>query len=220
MLCIKKYDLNHYINGDNMEIFAIIIKTLMLYLIIFVIFRILDKRRVTQLRVGDLGVILLIFNIMLWGYNNNFILSLILILLILFLEGIVYKHLNKSDSYNKVIVNRGKVNFEVMLRENYNIEELYKEIKKNNIDSIFKIDYAILDKEGKLNLFINEEDYPLPLILEGKIIENTLLQIEKDEKWLNKALKEQGYLLKDIFYGFYVEGEVFFIKKHNTTKYA
>ena len=63
----------------------------------------------------------------------------------------------------------------------------------------------------------DDEDrtYPLPLILDGKIQEDVLVQIRKDEAWLNKKLEEEDYQLEDIFYGFYQKNKLFLIKREN-----
>lgn len=196
-----------------MKIFIVLSKTILFYLVIFVLYRLIDKRKLFQLKLGDLAFLLFVFSIMMTGYDGNIILSLILVLLLVFLEFIVNKYvfINKSNKYS-VIVDRGKINFGVMLRENYNLDMFISELRKRKIKSIIDIDYAILDGSCNLIVFTKENSsYPLPLIINGKIASDVLVQIGKDEEWLKKIIRDEGYLLNEVFYGFYKDEEVFLI---------
>ena len=85
--------------------------------------------------------------------------------------------------------------------------------------SFEEVDYAILETSGKLSIFKREDDkshtYPLPVIIDGKIQEDVLIQIGKDKKWIEESLKKEEYLLEDIFYGFYRNKRLFLIRNEN-----
>ena len=59
MFCIKKYSRNHYKIGDNMYI-ILIIKTIILYFVITLAYRIMGKKEVGELSIIDLMVTFLI----------------------------------------------------------------------------------------------------------------------------------------------------------------
>lgn len=199
--------------GDNMN-FLIIFKTLILYLVIFLVYRIMDKRKIIQLKVSDLAVLVFSLSIIIMGYNGSLLLSLCLFFLLVFLQFIVNRYLvMKKNNRYFVIVDRGRVNFGVMLRENYSLDMFINELHRRKIKSIVDVDYAILDSNYNLIIFTKEYSYPLPLILNGRIINDVLIQINKDEEWLRKVIMDEGYLLDDVFYGFYKDNEVFLIKK-------
>ena len=61
-------------------------------------------------------------------------------------------------------------------------------------------------KENKIG------DYPLPVILDGKIQEDVLLQIKKSKSWLEEALKEEQVEGQNVFYAFYRNQRLFLIK--------
>ena len=121
------------------------------------------------------------------------------------------------DGDPSVIINRGKINFKEMLNQRYNLDDLLVQLRSKGIKSIEEVDYAILETSGKLSVFKKDEDttrtYPLPVIIDGVLQEDVLIQINKDKKWLKKTLKEQNYILEDIFYGFYKNKKLFLIKK-------
>ena len=109
-----------------------------------------------------------------------------------------------------------------MVKQRYNIDDLLTQLREQHIKSIEEVDYAILETSGKLSVFKKKDnrfgDYPLPLILDGKIQEDTLKQIQKTEKWLQKTLTEEKVNIEDIFYAFYQEKNVFIIKKEDLEK--
>ena len=55
----------------------------------------------------------------------------------------------------------------------------------------------------------------MPLILDGKIQYNTLVDINKTKNWLYKMLKSEKTELDEVFYAFYKNNKCFIIKKNN-----
>ena len=56
-------------------------------------------------------------------------------------------------------------------------------------------------------------EYPLPLIMDGNVEEETLLQIRKSRGWLDKQLTEKNIRLENVFYAFFRNNELFIIEK-------
>lgn len=207
-----------------MKIFLILFRTVIFYFFITVLYRIMGKREIGELKVADLVVSLLLSNLAANGienYDENILMALVPVILLVLLQIITAKLSLRFSGVRKmidgdvsVIINRGKVNFKEMLRQRYNLDDLLMELRSQGIKSIEGVDYAILEVSGRLSVFEKdgEETYPLPLILNGKVDEDVLIQIGKDEEWLEKVLKEENYNLKDVFYGFYKDEQVFFIK--------
>ena len=123
------------------------------------------------------------------------------------------------DGNPSVIINRGKINFGEMLKQRYNLDDLLTQLRAKSIKSIEEVDYAILETSGKLSIFKKDDDknrtYPLPVIIDGKVQEDVLIQINKSIGWLEENLKREGYLLEDIFYGFYRNKRLFLIRNEN-----
>lgn len=184
----------------------------------------MGKREVGELKVVDLVVSMFIADIVAMGienYEDSIFISLLPVLLLVLMQVIVSKFSLKYERVRKivdgdpsVIINRGKVNFKEMLKQRYNLDDLLMELRGKGIKSIEEVDYAVLEVSGRLSVFEKEKDreYPLPIILDGKIDEDVLLQIGKDKEWLISVVEKEGYSLKDIFYGFYRNEEVFLIK--------
>ena len=160
------------------------------------------------------------------NYDDSMFLSIIPIGVLVALQIITSRISLKSekvrsviDGNPSVIINRGKINFEEMLKQRYNLDDLLTQLRAKSIKSIEEVDYAILETSGKLSIFKREDDksrtYPLPVIIDGKVQEDVLIQINKSKSWLEENLKREGYLLEDIFYGFYRNKRLFLIGNEN-----
>lgn len=207
----------------------VIFRCLLFYMIIAVAYRFMGKREVGELSVMDFIVSIFIAElaaISIENYKDNVFLSILPIIALVIVQFLIAKiSLENEDIRNaidgepSVIINRGKINFEEMLKQRYNLDDLLTQLRAQSIKSIEEVDYAILETSGKLSVFKREDDedrvYPLPVVLDGKIQEDVLLQINKSKEWLNKKLKEENYELDEIFYGFYQKNRLFLIKREN-----
>lgn len=215
--------------GDMMKYLLVFGKSLFFYLLITVVYRIMGKREIGELSIMDFIVSIFIAElaaISIENYNDNMFLSIIPIAVLVVLQIFSAKLSLKSENVRSlidgnpsVIINRGKVNFEEMLKQRYNLDDLLTQLRAKSIKSIEEVDYAILETSGKLSIFKREDDknhtYPLPVIIDGKIQEDVLIQIGKDKKWIEECLKKEEYLLEDIFYGFYRNKRLFLIRNEN-----
>ena len=215
-----------------MDYLIVLERTILFYIIITVLYRFMGKREVGQLGIVDLIVSILIAELAAISIDNrteSIFLSIIpIVVLVLIQMGMAYYSLKNQkvrdafDGTPSVMINRGKINFKEMVKQRYNIDDLLTQLREQHIKSIEEVDYAILETSGKLSVFKKKHtrfgDYPLPLILDGKIQEDTLKQIQKTEKWLQKTLTEEKVNIEEIFYAFYQEKNIFIIKKEDLEK--
>ena len=195
-----------------MDYLVVLERTILFYIIITVLYRFMGKREVGQLGIVDLIVSILIAELAAISIDNrteSIFLSIIpIVALVLIQMGMAYYSLKNQkvrdafDGTPSVMINRGKINFKEMVKQRYNIDDLLTQLREQHIKSIEEVDYAILETSGKLSVFKKKDnrfgDYPLPLILDGKIQEDTLKQIQKTEKWLQKTLTEEKVNIEDI----------------------
>lgn len=211
--------------GDVMEFLIVILRTLAFYIVITVVYRLMGKREVGELGIIDLIVSVLIAELAAMGienYKENIFIPISAILFLVIFQVIMAKVTIKNakirdlfEGKPSVIINRGKVNFKEMIKQRYNLDDLLTQLRSKSIRSIEEVDYAILENNGRLSVFTKgkTDTYPLPLILDGEIDEDTLRQLNKDIKWLKKLIKEENVSLSNIFYGFYKDEKIYVIKK-------
>ncbi len=210
-----------------MDILIVLYRTILFYFVIAIVYRFMGKREIGELSIMDLIVSILIAELAAMAidkYKSNVFISLVPICALVIIQIITAKISLKSPDIREkiegepsIIINRGKVNFEEMLNQRYNLDDLLTQLREKSIKSLEEVDYAILETSGKLSVFLKDKDhsYPLPVILDGKVDKETLVQIGKDEEWLNKRLKDNNVTAKQVFYAFYKNKHLFFIENEN-----
>ena len=206
-----------------MEYIKIIFRISFFYFFIILIYRLMGKREVGQLGIVDLIVSILIADMAAVCIEENdysILISVVpIVTLVLVQIGLSYltikseKIRNIIDGKPSVLINRGKVNFTAMSKMRYSLDDLTTQLREQGVKSLEEVDYAVLENSGTLSVFKNTKDYPLPLILDGKIDFSTLLEIGKDKKWVYKMLKQENLELEDVFYAFYTKDKTFIIKR-------
>ncbi len=215
-----------------MEYLLVIIKTVVFYGLITFLYRFMGKREVGELSIVDLIVSILIaeFAVMsIDNINDNIFLAIIPMVLLAVIQIIIAKLSlkigkvrNVFEGIPSVIIDRGVVNFNEMVKQRYNLEDLLSQLREKGIKSIEEVDYAILETSGKLSVFKKDRgktgDYPLAIILDGFIQDDPLRQIKKTRSWLKEMLVEEDVLLEDVFYGFYRKNQLYIIKRSDLSK--
>ena len=210
-------------NGDSMnEITNVFIRTIIILIILFIMFKLMGKKQVSQMNIYDyiIGITLgsIAADISL-DIDKNF-LSGITCLIIYSLSSIIVSYLSlksitlRNFFYGKevpLIVN-GKINYENMSKNKITINTLETESRLMGYFNLNEINNAILEPSGLIsfepkNKTITKKDMNLKepnkglvynLIIDGKIIIENLKNINKTEKWLQKELKIYGKPLEDI----------------------
>ena len=207
------------------KMIIVIIRTIFFYLFIFLIYRIMGKREVGQLSITDLVVSLLIAEltvISIVDYEKSMLYSLIPIIVLVLLQCILsYLSLKKPkfriflEGNPSVIIKGGKINYNEMLKQRYNLDDLLVQLRDKGYRSIEEVEYAILESSGTLSVFPYEtgkSPLPLPLILDGDIQEDTIKHLKKDKKWVYNFLDKKDIKLEDVFFAFYKDRNIFIIK--------
>ena len=210
-----------------MDFINVVFRTFVFYIIMNIFYRIIGKREIGELKIIDLVLSMLladVFAIGIENYEENIFMTFLPVLLLVFMQIIVSKYSFKYEKVRKfidgepsIIINRGKVNFQEMLKQRYNLDDLLMELRSQGIKSIEEVFYAVLEVSGRLSVFTKDAnvEYPLPVILDGKVDEEVLYQIGKNNDWLDEVINKEGYSLKEIFYAFYRNNELFIIKNQN-----
>lgn len=212
-----------------MQYMIILFRSTMFFVLIATLFRLMGKRQVAELSIMDLVVSIFmaqIASIAIENYDESIFHSLIPIatlvalqLLTSFLELKSNKARKIIDGKISLIINKGKINFEEMAKQRYNLDDLLVELRSKEIKSIEEVDYAILETNGDLSIFKLQDDntrtYPLPVIIDGKLQEDTLIQIGKSNTWLKEELEKDNLEIEEIFYAFYKNKNLFIIKQEN-----
>ena len=211
-----------------MELLIVVLKTIFFYFFILIIYRIMGKREIGQLSIQDLVVSILIAEMVAISIENKTdplaytVFPIIVLVLLEIVMAFISLKCNKIrhiiEGKPALIINKGKINFKEMVKQRYTLDDLLLELRTNGIKNLEEVEYAVLENNGKLNIFkynflkIKSEN-PFPLIIDGKIEKSTLKYINKDVKWLEELIKNENANISEVFYAFYKNNKAYIIKK-------
>ena len=189
---------------------SILIRTLIIYILLTFSLRIMGKRQLGELDVSELVSTLLISEIAAIPIDDPdipLLNAVIPILFILSAEVILSTVKNKNEKIKTLI--EGKPDYIIykgrLLQKNLSdnrisINEFLSEMRTQGIADISDIDYAIVEKGGALSIIKKgEAHFAHPVIIDGKILTESLKGLGFDENWLKKRLKERNIQAKDVF---------------------
>ena len=149
------------------EYLIIIIRTLLLYLLILAMFRLMGKREIGELSLLDLVVFMMIAEMAAVSIENTDepIMRTIVPMALLMVVQIVFAFLSlKSkrfrdliDGKPTIIINNGKIDEQAMRKQRYNIDDLLVQLSEKDIRNIADVEFAILETSGKLSVFEKEK---------------------------------------------------------------
>jgi uncharacterized membrane protein YcaP (DUF421 family) len=188
------------------ELAMMIVRTIFLYLLILIIFRLMGKREIGELSVFDLVVNIMIAEMAVMAIEETTAVMLhsVASIIVLMMIQITMARLSlKSKKFRDVvdgsptiIINQGKIDEKAMLKQRYNFDDLLQQLREKDIHNIADVEFAILEPSGKLSVFEKdkmEDDITLPLIIDGKIQMDHLRRIKQTELWVKQQLKNKGY---------------------------
>ena len=188
------------------DLVNILLRTILGYILLTLSMRLMGKREIGQLSLFDFLILLTIADIMIIGienYKQSIWYSVVPLVAIVCIQKLVAyldlkfpKIRNKIDGIETLIIYKGKILIEEMKKENYNMNDLYTQLRLKDIRKVDEVEYAVLENNGNLSIFTYEEDnkntFPLPLIISGRIIEKNLKYANVTKKWIKEELKKQN----------------------------
>ena len=204
---------------------AIIIRTLILYIILTLGIRLMGKRQIGDMQPNEMVVTLVISEIaaiplqdtdqpILNGICSIFVLVVLEILLsVLAMKNMAVRRLISGQSV--IIIRDGVIDQTAMKKVRMTILDLIELLRGQDVFEIEDVAFAVLEVNGDLNVLLksqkqtltpkdmnltpNSATLPLPVISDGKIISDTLNNFEISKEELNKLLERERVKLKDVF---------------------
>ena len=149
-------------------------------------------------------------------YNDAIsVLEFILVLIAWTMLVLILKYLKATngsvksfiDGNPSVLIERGKLDVEECMRHGLLAHDIHLKLRMAGVYFIKDVKRAVLEPNGQLTAIqYGEQNARYPIVLDGQIDDDALDLIDKDRIWLDAALREMGYNLKDVFIGEYRDG--------------
>lgn len=210
-----------------MNIIDVLLISVCIYVYLSILLRVFGKKEFSQLNVFDFVVFLIIAEIMTdtignkdFTFFHGVVATITLIVVDRFVSMITMKSKKLRDIFEgrpTYIIFKGKLDREIMKKQRYTVDDLSHHLRVNDIDSISKVEFAMLETNGSLSIVCKDEcvvELPDALICDGLVDEENLELINKDINWLKEELaKQEINEISDVFYCILEKEQLLVIKK-------
>ena len=203
------------------ETINIFLRTILILILLFLMFKLMGKKQVSQMNIYDYIVGITIGSIaadISLDVEKNLLSGIVSILIYcissLIISYLSLKNLKLRNFFNGKevpLIYNGKINYNNMSQNKITINTLETEARLMGYFNLNEINNAILEPNGlisfepkdknttKKDLGIKEKNqgFVYNLIIDGNIIKENLKNINKTEKWIYKELKIHGKKLED-----------------------
>ena len=197
---------------------VLFLRTLIVYFSLLAAMRLLGKRQLGEMELSEFVVAALIADMAahpLQDLGIPLINGLVPILTLFCCEVLISGAALKSVRLRELLfgkpsllITRGKIDQKEMRKNRFTLDELTQELRAQGVTDLSKIEYAILETDGRLNailypsespvtaamLDLPAEDggYPVTVISDGRILEENLARSGHDLAWLERELSLRG----------------------------
>jgi uncharacterized membrane protein YcaP (DUF421 family) len=205
----------------------VIIRTLILYLAVVVLLRIMGKRQIGQLQPFELVVIIMISELAAIPMQNTGIpiINGLIPIFILFSSEVIISYISlKSEKARgvicgkpSVVIENSKIVESELTRLRLNINDLLEQLRLKNAPDITDVEFAILETSGQLSVILKSdkrpvepkdlniapplEGLPITLVIDGRLMRDNLSKSNHDMVWLQGELTKAGVKdIKDILF--------------------
>lgn len=194
------------------ELLIIGFRTVFLYLLILIILRIMGKREVGELSVIDVVVFVFMAEVAAFSLDSpdkDLIQSVVPMLILLVIQFVSSYFSMKSKRFRDVvdgeptlIIRHGKIIEHEMRKQRYNLDDLFQQLREQQIGSVHEVSFAYLEPSGNLSVFTHDSIQPVLSLISDGVIQGKHLELsDKTEEWLkNELLKHGIHDVEQIFY--------------------
>lgn len=192
----------------------IFVRTIIIYVLVLCVMRFMGKREIGQMQPFELVISIMIADLASTPMTE---VGIPILYGIIPIFGMLFMHITisviniKSIRMREIIcgkprilIDKGKIDERALIKENFTINELQERLRVNDVNNISDVEYAILETSGQISVILKSEKSPVTcedlnlevdktkisydLILDGRIMNDNLKKIEKDQKWLEKEI--------------------------------
>ncbi|WP_438311139.1 DUF421 domain-containing protein [Sporosarcina sp. FA9] len=185
------------------DLLIISYRTVLLYILILFVLRVMGKREVGELSVIDVVVFVIMAEVAAFALDSpdkKLIMSIVPIIILLFIQLLSSYFSLKSKKFRdlvdgdpSVIIRDGIIQESEMRKQRYNLDDLFQQLREQQIGSVKEVSFAFLEPSGNLSVFKYEGTQPvLALITDGVIQSRHVKIIGKTDQWLVDELKSNG----------------------------
>ena len=196
----------------------VLVRTLVIYFALLITMRLLGKRQLGEMELSEFVLAALIADLAAHPLQdigipliNGLVPILTLFCCEVLISGATLKSVRLRSLFfgrPSVLILRGKVIQRELRKNRFSLDELMQELRNQGVLDISKIEYGILETDGRLNVILyasespvtpamlnietSRDAYPAIIINDGHVMGTNLRHLGRDMNWLTKQLNERG----------------------------
>jgi uncharacterized membrane protein YcaP (DUF421 family) len=216
----------------------LIARTLILYVLIVTLMRLMGKRQIGQLQPSELVVAILVADLAAVPMQDKDIplINGAVPILVLMIAEVLASYLTLRSSVARsvisgrpsVLISGGKVMYRELSNARINLDDLTEQLRIKGYPDISDVECAILETSGQMSVIpksqrrpvcpadlgidTSYEGLPVTLVVDGKPNRDNLQLVNLDEQWLRQQLVDRGvHDLRDVILAtLNTKGELFY----------
>ena len=199
------------------------IRTIVLYLILIAVIRLMGKRQIGQMEASEFVVTMLVANLAAIPMQDGAIplfSGAVPILTVLGVELLLSALSLRSLKVRKllcgkpvILIENGNILQQNLRKTRVTLDELTGHLREKDVLDLRSVQYAILETNGNLSVFpypkerpasakeagipARKQYLPITIISDGQLLEENLSVAKKDARWVQKILDENRVTLKE-----------------------
>ena len=219
--------------------FNVLLRAFFMFIMVFFLVRLMGKRQVGELQPYEFVITMMtadLATIPLSDLSLPLVWGIIGILVLSFCQLLISVLSLKSARMRKffcgracVLIEHGVIQENELAHLRYNLNDLLEQLRTKDVFDISTVNYAILETNGELSVLLNKEDMPpscdelevqasptemsITLISDGRTITDNLVKAQKEDKWLEKHIKNAGFASPSaVLLAQYIPGQQIFLQ--------
>lgn len=194
----------------------LLIRTIVIYIAVIVVMRLMGKRQLSELQPFEIVITIIIADLASLPMQDEQIPLLrgIFTLVALFfaqsiLSLLVFKHKKFRAWLNgtpTILIANGAINHTAMQKLMISFSDMLEAMHGKDISDLSKIDYAIMETNGTINIFQKPEkegeDFSCPLIINGELLQNYMQFSGITEQEIQRNLSQEKHTLEDVLFAY------------------
>lgn len=221
---------------------VVFVRTIILYLLVVCIMRVMGKRQIGELQPFELVVAIMLSDLASVPMQDTGIplihgiiplLTLMLLQILFSLITLKFQGARKLIcGVPSILIKNGTVLEDELIKQRFNLDDLMEDLRIAGYINITDIEYAILENSGKLSIIPkfakapmmkedikasgDEEILPIGIILDGKLNKDNLKVSGHDINWLMKKLHQNNLdNITDVFIAMLDSKDNLYIQRRN-----
>ena len=204
---------------------VIFFRTVIIYLILLLVLRLMGKRQIGELQPSELVSTLLLSQIAsqpILAQNVPIAYGIIPVCIVVCVEVILSFVMTRVPFLKRlfvgkpsILINKGKMDTKELLRVRVTVEELMSELRSHGVGDPADVYYAVMEENGSISVLLKaasetvrrkdtdikaeESGISRLIISDGVVNTENLKKAGKDEKWLKKQLDQSKLCAEDVF---------------------